>query len=598
MQIKSMRIKLTRLLEKFIVWKEEHLTHRQFVYILSFVVGILSGLAAVALKNTVHVVQYLLLHIHVSDKVNFLYLFFPFVGILLTILYVKYFVKDNIGHGISRVLFAISKKKGKLASHNNYSSLIGSTLTVGFGGSVGLEAPIVLTGSSLGSSLGQLFKLNYKTKIILIGCGAAGAIASIFKAPIAAVIFSLEVLMLDLTMWSLVPLLISAVTGLTISYFFLGRAEMFSFEMPYEFLMKNIPYYMLLGIITGFISLYFSRMNIWIESLFKQIKNQYTKWLIGSSMLGLLILFIPPLYGEGYHILNALLNGNETEILNGSLFAQHADSFCMVAAFFMLIVIFKVVATSVTTGAGGVGGVFAPTLFLGGISGYFFAKLFNLVSFVKVSDRNFTLLGMAGVMSGVMHAPLTAIFLIAEITGGYSLFIPLMITATISFITILYFEPHSIYHVQLAERKELITHHKDQAVLTLIDVQDVIEKDFVILEPDKRFNDLIDAITCSKRNIFPVVKNNMLIGVVQLEDIRHIMFNTELYESIHVRDVMYLPPAFIEPEEPMDEVINKFETTNSWNLPVISHGEYVGFLSKSKLFTVYRNKLMDITGDF
>jgi CIC family chloride channel protein len=593
-----MKVTLLRLLEKFIIWKEKHLTHRQFVYILSFVVGILSGLAAVLLKNVVHVVRYFLLNNQVSDHLNYVYLFFPLMGILLTFLFVKYFVKDNIGHGISRVLFAISKKSGKISRHNNYSSLIGSALTVGFGGSVGLEAPIVLTGSSFGSSLGQLFKLNYKTKIILIGCGAAGAIASIFKAPIAAVIFALEVLMLDLTMWSMVPLLISAVTGLTISYFFLGRAEMLSFDMPYEFLMKNIPYYMLLGVFTGFVSLYFIRTNLWLERLFKQIKNPYIKWIVGSLFLGLLILLLPPLYGEGYNTLNALLNGKAAELTNGSIFYQFSDNFWILTIFLFLIIVFKVVATSATTGSGGVGGVFAPTLFLGGVTGFFLARILNLSSFIKVSDRNFTLLGMAGLMAGVMHAPLTAIFLIAEITGGYSLFIPLMITATISFITIMYFEPHSIYHIQLAERKELITHHKDQAVLTLIDMQQVIEKDFEILEPDKKFSDLVDAIARSKRNIFPVVKNNMLVGVVMLEDIRHIMFNSELYESIHVKDLMYIPPAFIEPEEPMEDVMKKFESTNSWNLPVISHGEYVGFLSKSNLFTAYRNRLIDITGDF
>lgn len=593
-----MKYKLVQALEKFIRWQEKHLTHRQFVYILSFFVGIVSGLAAVVLKNVVHFVQYFLLYNKVSDHINFLYLFFPFAGILLTILYIKYFVKDNIGHGISRVLFAISKKNGKLSRHNNYTSLIGSTLTVGFGGSVGLEAPIVLTGSSLGSTLGQLFRLNYKTKIILIGCGAAGAIASIFKAPIAAVIFALEVLMLDLTMWSLVPLLISAVTGLTISYFFLGRAEMFVFDMQYEFLMKNIPWYILLGVFTGLISFYFSKGNLWIEGLFRQVKNPYIKWIVGSLVLGFTILLLPPLYGEGYNSLNALLNGNASELASGSIFYRLTDNFWMMGLFFILIIILKVVATSATTGSGGVGGVFAPTLFLGGVSGFFLAGVLNRFSFIKVSDRNFALLGMAGVMAGVMHAPLTAIFLIAEITGGYGLFIPLMITATISFITIMYFEPHSIYHAQLAERKELITHHKDQAVLTLIDMKQVIEKDFEMLEPDNKFRHLIDAIGRSKRNIFPVVKNKMLVGVVMLEDIRHIMFDTELYDNIFIRDLMYIPPAFVEPDEPMDEVMNKFESTNSWNLPVISHGEYVGFLSKSKLFTTYRNRLMDITGDF
>jgi chloride channel protein, CIC family len=588
-------------LSKFLIWQEKRLKHRQFIYILSLIVGLLSGLAAVLLKNVVHVVHMFLLHNEAIDKINYLFLFFPLIGILLTMLYVKYFVKDGIGHGVSKILFAISKKNGKIKKHNNYTSLIASTFTVGFGGSVGLEAPIVLTGSSIGSALGCFFKLNYKTKIILIGCGAAGAIAGIFKAPIAAVIFALEVLMLDLTMWSLVPLLISAVTGLTVAYFFMDKAEIFSFTMTYDFMLKNIPFYILLGVFTGMISLYFTRGTMWIEGLFARVKNPYVKWVTGSTLLGLLIFLLPPLYGEGYDTLNALLNGAPKEITHGSLFYNFSDNLWIMIVFLVLIVILKVIATAVTTGSGGVGGIFAPALFLGGISGFLLAKIINLITIFSdkfiVSERNFALVGMAGMMAGIMHAPLTAVFLIAEITGGYGLFIPLLITSTIAFITIIYFEPHSIYHMRLAQRKELITHHKDQAVLTLIDLGKIIEKDFETLHPQDNLRNLVDAIARSRRNIFPVVKNKMLVGVVLLDDIRHVIFNTELYDDIHVRDLMYLPPTFIEPDEPMDEVIEKFEETKSWNLPVIKHGEYVGFISKSKLFSVYRNRLIEIAGD-
>lgn len=587
----------SKTLGKFLVWKEKHLSHRQFVYILAFVIGIISGLAAVLLKSTVHFVHHTLFEHFVFDKFNLVYLLFPIVGILLTVFYVKYSVKDNIGHGVSRILFAISKKNGDIKAHNNFSSLIASTLTVGFGGSVGLEAPIVLTGSSMGSTIGRLFRLNYKTKTILIGCGAAGAIAGIFKAPIAAVIFALEVLMLDLTMWSLIPLLISAVTGLSIAYFFGDKTAIFHFEMVNEFMLRNIPYYVLLGVFTGLVSLYFTRGTMWLERLMGKLKNTYVKWIVGSMALSIVMFFIPPLYGEGYDTLNALLNGNPGELSHGSLFAGIADNLWLFALFLGLIVVFKVLATALTTGSGGVGGIFAPTLFMGGVSGYLLAKVVNVFDFVNVSERNFALVGMAGMMAGVMHAPLTAVFLIAEITGGYDLFIPLLITSTIAFITIMYFEHHSIYHMRLAERKELITHHKDQAILTLIDMGKVIEKDFEVVAPNTKLRGLIDAIARSKRNIFPVVDNKILVGIVLLDDIRHVIFNSELYDTTSVRDLMFLPPTFVEPDEPMDEVMQKFEETESWNLPVLRRGEYIGFLSKSKLFSVYRNWLIDISDD-
>jgi CIC family chloride channel protein len=587
----------TRLLGRFLLWRDKRLGHRQFVYILSFVIGIFSGLAAVLLKNTVHYIQHFLLNRFSADKLNYLYLFFPLVGIILTVLFVRYFVKDRIGHGVSRILFAISKQNGRIKPHNNYTSLIAGTLTVGFGGSVGLEAPIVLTGSSIGSSLGHIFRMNYKTTIVLIGCGAAGAIAGIFKAPIAAVIFALEVLMLDLTLWSIIPLLISAVTALTISYFFLGKAEIFSFELTEQFALGRIPYYIILGIFCGLVSYYFTRLTLIIESAFNKFNNPVLKPLTGGLMLGLMILFLPPLYGEGYNTLDALLNGNAGEITFGSLFYGMQDHFWMFGIFLLLILVFKVLATSVTNGAGGVGGIFAPTLFMGGIAGYFVARLVNLFQFAEVSERNFSLVGMAGMMAGVMHAPLTAIFLIAEITGGYGLLLPLIITSTIAFITIMYFEPHSIYTIRLAQRGELITHHKDKAVLTLIDMEKVIERDFITLAPSDRLGDIIEAISRSKRNIFPVINNGMLVGIVLLDDIRHIIFNTEMYDTTYVRDLLILPPAHVEPNEPMDQVMKKFEETGTWNLPVINNGKYIGFLSKSKLFSVYRKWLLDISAE-
>ena len=583
-------------LGKFLIWREKHLPHRQFVYILSCIIGILSGLAAVILKNAVHYIHHHISHLIEKDGFHFLYFILPIVGILLTILFVKFFVKDNIGHGISKILYSISKKNGIIKTHNNYTSMIASSFTVGLGGSVGLEAPIVLTGSSLGSYISRLFRLNFKTTIILIGCGAAGAIAGIFKAPIAAVIFALEVLMLDLTVWSLIPLLISAVSGLTVSYFFLGNGEIFTFELKEPFLLGNIPFYILLGIVCGFSSLYFTRFTMGIESICSKIQNTYLRWISGGIVLGLLIFLLPPLYGEGYNTLDALLNGRASSITEGSIFSG-SNSFMIFFIFLLLVIIFKVFATALTTGSGGVGGIFAPSLFLGGIAGYFVAFVLNATGFTHVSERNFAMAGMAGMMAGIMHAPLTAIFLIAEITGGYGLFIPLMITSTIAFITIMYFEKHSIYHIRLAKRGELLTHHKDQAILALMNINKVIEDDFIKLKPDDKLENLVKAVSHSNRNIFPVIDNDLLVGIVLLNDIRHIIFNQEMFQSTFVRDLMILPPAYVDPTDKMGDVMRKFEETGSWNLPVINNGKYMGFLSKSKLFSVYREWLIHLSDD-
>jgi len=585
------------LLGKFLIWRNRHLSNRQFIFLLSVIIGVFSGLAAVFLKNAVFVVHNLIFKRQPVDNLNLLYFILPLAGILITVLFVSVLIREDLSHGISRILFSISKQTGKLKPHNTYSSFVGSILTVAFGGSVGLEAPIALTGSAIGSNFGRILRLNYKTTIILIGCGASGAIAGIFKAPIAAVLFSLEVLMLDLTLWSIIPLLISSITSLTISYFFLGKAEIFSFELSEPFILARIPWYIVLGIFCGLISLYFTRGVLFIESLFARIKNTFYKALVGGWLLGLIILALPPLFGEGYDALDSLLNGTPVEITHGSLFYGIQDNMLVFGVFLVLILIFKVVATAITIGAGGVGGIFAPSLFMGGIGGYFMARIINFVSFNSVSERNFSLVGMAGVMAGVMHAPMTAIFLIAEITGGYGLLMPLILTAVISFITILYFEPHSIYTVRLAKKGELITHHKDKAILTLMDMGKVIEVDFTVLSPNDKLADLVEAIARSKRNIFPVVSQGMLVGIVLLDDIRHIIFNTDMYHVTYVRDLMILPPAHVSPDDPMEDVMKKFEETGSWNLPVIKNGKYVGFLSKSKLFTVYRKWLLDITAD-
>jgi chloride channel protein, CIC family len=585
------------MLNRILIWREKYLPHRQFVYVLSFIVGIVSGLAAVTLKNTVLIIQYFLLHSLPTNKLSFLYLFFPLLGILLTVLVVRFLVKDNIVHGITKILFSISKGNGVIKRHNNYTSLLTSALTVGFGGSVGLESPIVLTGSSMGSTLARVFKLNYKTTILLIGCGAAGAIAGIFKAPIAGILFALEVLMLDLTMWSLVPLLISAVTALSISYYFLGKASIFSFILNEPFILGRIPSYIFLGIFCGLVSFYFTRGSAFFESYFEKIKNPVFRPLIGGLLLGLTILFLPPLFGEGYNTLEALLQGKTLEITYGSLFYDLQNNFWIFSLFLLLIMIFKVAAMAFTTGAGGVGGIFAPTLFIGGIAGYFTARILNLFDFSKVPEKNFSLVGMAGMMAAVMHAPLTAIFLIAEITGGYGLILPLIITSTMAYITIKLFEPHSIYAKRLAKRGELITHHKDKAILTLIDMQKAIEKDFYTLSPDDKLRDLVQALSKSKRNIFPVLEKELLVGSVHLDDIRKIIFNSEIYDIVLVRDLMTLPAAHVSPDESMDSVMKKFENTETWNLPVLKNGKYLGFLSKSVLFSIYRKWLIEISGD-
>ena len=580
------------LLARFLIWRIKHINQRQLIYILSFVVGIISGLAAVLLKNTIHYTHVMLTRGFDVETGSYLYLAYPLFGILITVFFVRYVVKDNISHGVARILYAISKKNSILKPHNNYSSILATTVTIGFGGSVGSEAPIVLTGASIGSTIGRLLRLNYKSITLLVGCGAAGAIAGIFKAPIAGIVFTLEVLMLDLTISSIVPLLISSVTGATIAFFLMGKEVLFSHHLTEPFILNNIPFYILLGVFAGLLSLYFTRMTMFIESSFGKLKNQYLRLLFGGISLGILIFLFPSLYGEGYSTITALLNGDTASVVENSFFYVLRDNYWLFLGYLALIMVCKVVAMSVTTGGGGVGGIFAPTLFMGGITGFFFARLVNGLETVRLTESNFTLAGMAGLMAGVMHAPLTAIFLIAEITGGYGLLVPLIITATVSFITIMYFEPHSIYTKRLARRGELITHHKDRAILTLMKWDREIEKDLKTIHQDDTLGELVRRISKSKRNLFPVLdEEDHLIGVVLLDDVRDIMFNREMYDNTYVRDLMTAPPTSVLLEDTMETVMQKFNESNAWNLPVLDNDKYIGFISKSRIFSAYRKLL-------
>jgi len=585
-----------RYLRKFLRYRLFDIDQIKLVYFLSLVVGLLSALAAALLKNTIHYTQKILTEGITSVSGNLLYLAYPVMGMLLATLFVRFIVKDNIGHGISRILYSISKRKSHIKGHNTWSSIVASTLTIGFGGSVGAEAPIVLTGSSIGSSVGRFFKLNYKNITLLIGCGAAGAVSGIFKAPITGIVFTLEILMLDLTISSIVPLLISSVTAATVAYFLMGDEVLLSFNVGEAFNIPNIPWYILLGIVSGLISLYFSRMTLFLEGSYEKIKNTYLKLTLGGIVLGGMIYLFPPFYGEGYDTIMSLLQGNTEVVFSNTIFSDSSDNFLVIILFMLGLILLKVVASSSTNGAGGVGGIFAPTLFIGGINGFFVASLLKRYLNFDLPDNRFVLVGMAGTMAGVMHAPLTAIFLIAEITGGYNLLIPLIITSTVAYITTRSFEKHSIYHVQLAKRGELITHDKDKAALVRMDWKKEIEKDLYKVGPNDTLGELIKVIAKSKRNLFPVVDEfNILEGVVLLDDVREIMFQSELHDSTFMKDLMTIPPSYIDKAESIDTVMETFRKTGAWNLPVLDNGYYVGFISKSRIFTTYRELLIEFS---
>ena len=575
----------------------QHLNEREILLILSFAVGLLSGFAAIILKNLIYQLGKLLTQNFTSYSESYQYLAYPGIGILITFLYVRYFVKDDIGHGVTKVLESIANKKGIIRAHNMFTSMISSTITIGFGGSVGAEAPVVLTGSSIGSNMARHFGLSYHTMTVLIGCGAAGAISGIFKAPLAGILFAIEVLLLDMSMTSLLPLMISASTAASLAYFLMGSAHHFEFQIDKAFNIANIPWYIVLGIFCGLFSYLFTQGNIFVEEKFQKIKNPYFKVVTGGIMLGIFIFLFPSLWGEGYFTIGQILTDTGSNILNNSLFVGFKDDKFILIGLILIIMLIKIIATAATTGAGGSGGIFAPTLFLGGMAGFFVSSLLNLHGDL-VPARNFALAGMAGMMAGVMPAPMTAIFLIAEITGGFGLLIPLMITSATAYLTITPLQPHSLYHIRLARRGELITHNKDKAVLTLLKLKNIIETDLLTISVESTLGELVRIISKSKRNIFPVVDHEQnFCGVVLLDDIREFMFDKERYTTTMVKDLMIMPPEIISTDEKMENVMKKFSDSGAWNLPVVNNRKYIGFISKSTIFNAYRAELVHFSDE-
>lgn len=590
------------ILENIIKWREKHITDRQFVIFLSLVIGFLAAVAAYILHWLIRQIELLLTKGFNPDTYNWLYLVFPVVGIYITSLFVKYVVKDNISHGITRILYAISSKNSRLKAHNTWTSVVASSITIGFGGSVGGEAPIVLTGSAIGSNLGRLFKMDNKTLLLLVGCGAAAAISGIYKAPIAGLVFTLEILMVDLTMAALLPILISCVTATCSAYLFTGNVSMFAVHIENSWALERIPASILLGVFCGFISLYFMRTMTVCENVFAKLKgHSYYKLILGGVVLSLLISFFPSLYGEGFSSLKILMNGNSAaewnEVMDNSIFYGNSEFLIL---YIGLVVITKVFATSATNGSGGCGGTFAPSLFIGGFGGFLFARLWNIGKVgISIPEKNFTLLGMAGVMAGVMHAPLTGIFLIAEITGGYQLFMPLMIVSICSYLTINIFESQSIYGIRLAREGKLITHHKDHAALTLMSLNSLIERDYTSVSPDMLMKNLVKSIVKSHTTFLPVLnQSGSLVGVIDFTKMRQILFRTELYEKFTVNQLMQPVPAVLRVNDPMEDVMRKFDATNANFLPVLDlNGSMIGIISRTRMYTMYRKMVEDLSAE-
>lgn len=570
--------------------------------ILAFVIGFFASVAGYVLHCMIKEIQHLLTAGFDRTTFNWLYLLFPIMGIYLTSLFIKYVVKDNISHGITRVLYAISTKQSRLRGHNCWSSVVASSITIGFGGSVGAEAPIVLTGSAIGSNLAKLFKMDARTAMLLVGCGATAAISGIFKAPIAGLVFTLEVLMLDLTMASLLPILIASVTATCFSYIFVGSESLFSYHMDSAWDIQRVPPYIILGVFCGIVGLYFMRTMTACENMFANMKRHpYLKLALGGLTLSVLIFFFPSLYGEGYSMVNIFLDGKTVadweQVMNGSMFYGHSN---LLVVYVGLVVFTKVFATSATNGAGGCGGTFAPALFIGGFSGFFFARIWNIYQLgVYAPEKNFALMGMAGVMAGVMQAPLTGIFLIAELTAGYQLFIPLMIVCICAYLTINIFEQHSIYSMRLAREGKLLTHHTDQAILTLMSLDSIIDRQFTSVDPDMQLGKLINAISKSHTSFLPVLDNaGTLLGEIDITKIRHIMFRSELYNRFTVKDIMTPVPSTLVREDKMIDVMRKFEKANCNFLPVVDvNGHLEGYVSRTRMYSMYRHLVADFSSE-
>lgn len=592
----------TSIIGKLLRWQRQHLSEKELTLILALVIGFLASVAAYFLHAIIHQIQYLLTAGFHADTYNWLFLLFPVVGIYLTSLFIKYVVRDNISHGITRVLNALSTNRAHLKGHNCWSSVIASGITIGFGGSVGAEAPIVLTGSAIGSNLGQLFHLDNKHLMVLVGCGASAAIAGIFKAPIAGLVFTLEVLMVDLTMASLLPILISCVTATVFSYIFVGQKSLFDFTLGNPWVIERVPACILLGVYCGLVSLYFMRTMSACEGVFaKMSRHPYLKLVCGGLILSTLIFFFPSLYGEGYSATNILLSGRTladwSEVMNGSLFAGHEN---LLVVYIGLVVLTKTFATSATNGSGGCGGTFAPSLFIGGFAGFLFARLWNMYEIgIYIPENNFALMGMAGVMTGVMHAPLTGIFLIAELTSGYALFMPLMIVCISSYLMTNIFESHSIYAIRLARQGQLLTHHTDSAALTLMSINLIIERDFTFVKPDLPMGKLVQEISRSHTNFLPVLDDSgSLLGIVDITRIRHIIFRTELYQKYTVRQLMLPPVAVLHDQDPMKEVMQKFDATDAAQLPVVdTNNRLIGYISRTRMYSMYRKIISDLSSE-
>ena len=593
---------LEETLSKIVAWQKRRVSNRDLMLVLAFIVGFLASVAAYVLHIIIGQIESLITSGFRMMTINWLYLLYPIIGIWLTGLFIRYIVRDNISHGITRVLYAISTKQSRLKLHNTWSSIVASAITIGFGGSVGAEAPIVLTGSAIGSNLGKAFNMDNRKLMLLVGCGAAAAVSGIFKAPIAGLVFTLEVLMVDLTMASLLPILISSVTATCFSYFFTGSAAMYDFHIDYLWSLDRVPPTILLGIMCGLLSLYFMRVMSWCENGFAKLSSRpYMKLIVGGLILSSLIFLFPSLYGEGYSSLRIFIEG-KTEldwdsVLRGSMFAGETKFLVLYVG---LVMITKVFATSATNGAGGCGGTFAPSLFIGGFGGFFFARVWNINHLgVYIPEKNFTLYGMAAVMAAVMHAPLTGIFLIAELTGGYHLFIPLIIVTICSYLTINIFEHHSIYAVRLARQGKLLTHHTDHSILTMMSMKNIIDKDFTSVKPDLEMGTLVHAISSSRDNYIPVLDDSgRLLGEIDINKIRHIIFRTELYHRFRVSQLMSPPAAELNANDPMEDVMKTFERTGAQYLPVVDiDGQLVGYISRIRLFDLYRQLVADFSAE-
>jgi len=566
--------------------------------ILGIIIGFLVGLLAVLIKNLVYFIQGLLISGFSIDYSNYLYVVYPAVGVLMTILFVKYVLRQKVRDGIPNVLHAISKQHGLIKPHNMFSSVITSALTVGFGGSVGLEGPTVVTGAAWGSNVGRILGLNYKQVVALLGMASAAAMSAIFKAPIAAIVFALEVILFDLTMTAMVPLLVSSIVAALTSYFFIGMDVLYPFEVINKFRLQETPYYLGLGLFAGLVSVYFIKLYVLTGKIFDKIKGWVWKFLAGASLLGLIIFLLPSLYGEGYEAVNKALEGDMTFIFDNSIFYDLRDNLPIGLLILFGILLFKALATSLTFRAGGIGGVFAPTIFIGTMTGLFFVSVLNYFEFTNLPVSSFALVGMAGLLAGVVHAPLTAIFLIAEITGGYQLFFPIMVVATTSYSLSRMLSSNSIYTIQLANRGDMLTHHKDRSLLSLMQLDKLIEKDFSTVNVEGTLGDLVKVIGDSTRNIYPVVDDHdNFYGIIFLDHIRHTMFQPELYDTTTVRSLMFKPSKVVELDDDMETVAQKFQHSGKYNLVVLDGDKYVGFVSRANVFSQYRDILRDFSED-